>query len=413
MIKIHKASPDIPYPNTLLAPQNATDLSLRERLQQLGGHVAYGTRLISYEQDALGLSAVIENGEGRSTIRTRFLIGADGGSSTVRRGAGIPFVGTTDESDRMIVADLDLTGLSRTRWHIWPRNGGRFMALCPLPAGPFQLMLRLKPADPAHLDQAAIESLVRQYTDRVGLKVRKVLWSSVWRPNIRLAERYRRGNVLLVGDAAHVHPPTGAQGLNTGVQDAYNMGWKLAQVIAGAPDALLDSYESERRPVAARVLGLATALYANLKDRPLAAAARGDEERQLALSYRGGALAPMADSSREPGASVMPGDRAPDSSYIDAEKRQGTLFDRFRGPHFTLIAIGSTAILEAHQMAWPQTGAGLEFLLLEGQGNADFRRIYGVDDALVLVRPDGYVAAVATTANALQASPQLTTLLPQ
>lgn len=87
-------------------------------------------------------------------------------------------------------------------------------------------------------------------------------WHSVFRSNIRLAEQYRRVRVFLTGDGAHVHPPMGAQGLHTGIQDAWNLDWKMGQVLAGAPDALLDSYEAERRPIAATVLGLSTAKYA-------------------------------------------------------------------------------------------------------------------------------------------------------
>lgn len=394
MIKLHKATDDIPHPNTLLAPQYATDISLQERLEALGGSVDYGVRLVSFLQDADGVTAIVEGPSGQEQIRARFLVGADGGSSTVRRGIGVSFTGTTDESDRMIVADLTLTGLSRDRWHIWPRNGGRFMALCPLPDGKFQLMLRLRPDDPAELDREAVERMVRDFIGRTKIRVQAIHWSSVWRPNIRLAEHYRRGNVFLVGDAAHVHPPTGAQGLNTGVQDAYNLGWKLGQVLAGAPAELLDTYEAERRPVAARVLGLSTALYANMGDKPLAATARGDEERQLTLSYRGGPLAPAAP---QPGARVAAGDRAPDAPYVDATGHRGTLFDVFRGPQFTLVAIGTQAVEGLAAVRWPSTGAGLVTVALPDADNAAFRRIYGVEgDAQVLVRPDGYVASVAT-----------------
>lgn len=405
MIKLHKPTDDIPHPNTLLAPQYATDTSLQERLEALGGSVDYGVRLVSFLQDADGVTATVDGPAGQEQVRARFLVGADGGSSTVRRGIGVSFTGTTDESDRMIVADLTLTGLSRDRWHVWPRNGGRFMALCPLPDGKFQLMLRLRPDDPAELDREAIERMVRDFIGRTKIRVQAIHWSSVWRPNIRLAERYRKGNVFLVGDAAHVHPPAGAQGLNTGVQDAYNLGWKLGQVLAGAPAELLDTYEAERRPVAARVLGVSSALYANMSDKPLAATARGDEERQLTLSYRGGPLAPTAEASAQVAAQVAArvtgrvtaGDRAPDAPYLDATGHRGTLFDLFRGPQFTLIAIGSQAIEGLAEVTWPSTGADLVTVALPDADNAAFRRIYGIEgDAQVLVRPDGYVASVAT-----------------
>src|SRR5690606_12937296 len=98
--------------------------------------------------------------------------------------------------------------------------------------------------------------------------VLEVRWASVYRPKTALADRFREGRVLLAGDAAHVHPPAGGQGLNTGVQDAFNLGWKLAQVLRhGAGDALLDSYEAERRPVAAEVLGLSTRIHQGRQQR--------------------------------------------------------------------------------------------------------------------------------------------------
>jgi len=183
------------------------------------------------------------------TLHARFMVGADGGASTVRAQAGIEFAGSTDDSDKMIVADVRVDQLSRNRWHIWPRLGGRFMGLCPLPGSDkFQLMFRLKPDEEPSLERNAIDRLVRSVSN---VRITDVSWASIFRPNVRLAARYRAGNVFLVGDAAHCHTPAGAQGLNTGVQDSYNLGWKLGQVIAGAPDSLLDTYEAERRPVAA------------------------------------------------------------------------------------------------------------------------------------------------------------------
>lgn len=392
MIKLHAATPDVPHPNTLLAPQYASDLSLRERLQELGGAVGYSTRLLSFSQDEEGISARLETAEDTEEVRARYIVGADGGSSTVRRALGIPFQGTTDESDRMIVADVDLTGLSNDRWHIWPRKQGRFVALCPLPGGRFQLMLKLRPQDSAELDAASVDSLVRDAIGSRKVRIHRIHWSSVWRPNIRLAEHYRQGRALLVGDAAHVHPPTGAQGLNTGVQDAYNLGWKIGQVLAGAPDDLLTTYEAERQPVAARVLGLASGLYAHIVDDPLAATKRGDEERQLSLTYRGGPLAPASES---PG-KLDAGDRAADAPVTLGGER-ATLFDIFRGPWFTVLAIGAGSVEALSAVRWAKGGAAVRTVILDESHNDAFREIYGVPgDAVLLIRPDGYIAARAT-----------------
>ncbi|WP_372984759.1 FAD-dependent monooxygenase [Microbacterium sp.] len=393
MIKLHAATPDVPHSNTLLAPQYATDLSLRERLEELGAGVNYSTRLLSFTQHEGGIVAQLETAEDTEEVRARYIIGADGGSSAVRRALGIPFRGTTDESDRMIVADVDLTGISSDRWHIWPRKQGRFVALCPLPGGKFQLMLKLRPQDSAEMDAASIENLVRDAIGSRKVRIHRIHWSSVWRPNIRLAERYRVGRALLVGDAAHVHPPTGAQGLNTGVQDAYNLGWKIGQVLAGGDDELLDTYEAERQPVATRVLGLASGLYAHIVDAPLTAMKRGDEERQLALTYRGGPLASNVATDEK----VDAGDRAPDSPVTLVGGEGTTLFDLFRGPSFTVLAIGARALDALAPVRWSGKGAVIKTVVLDDTRNNAFRDIYGTpSDALLLIRPDGYVAARAT-----------------
>jgi hypothetical protein len=212
----------------------------------------------------------------------------------------------------------------------------------------------------------------------------------VFRPNVRLVEHYRAGRVFLAGDAAHVHTPAGAQGLNTGVQDAYNLGWKLGQVIAGAPDALLDSYEPERRPVGAQVLGRSSELYAGIEKSRLASMKRGDEERQLGLSYYGGPLAPTAVPATR---TLRVGDRAPDAPYDGPRGKR--LFEAFRGPQFTLLAFGSGAAAVSEQLTWRTGGAALQRIVI---GNAEpAADAYGITgDALVLIRPDGYVAGIIT-----------------
>ncbi|MFI8527402.1 FAD-dependent monooxygenase [Promicromonospora sukumoe] len=403
MFALHEPGEAVPYPNTLLVAQHDTDAALRRRVEALGGRIELSTRLTALDQDDDGVTAAVDTPTGTGHIRARYLVGADGGGSAVRRACGIAFEGTTDDSDRMIVADLLIRGLSRDRWHIWPAR--RFLALCPLPGADerlFQLMVKLTPDGDADTGRDAVERRIHAYPGTRRISVDAVRWHSVWRPNTRLAESYREGRVLLVGDAAHVHPPTGAQGLNTGVQDAYNLGWKLGQVLAGAPDSLLDTYEAERRPVAARVLGLAGKLYADTKGRPLAATARGDEERQLTLSYRGGPLAgaaPAADAGAAGAAGtsgLAAGDRVPDLRWTDPQDGPQRLFDHLRGPHFTLLAVGEPAVGgpavgELPEIAWPDVGAPLRTVAVPGRDGA---RIGVTGPALVLVRPDGYVAYV-------------------
>ena len=195
----------------------------------------------------------------------------------------------------------------------------------------------------------------------------------MWRPNIRLADAFRAGHVFLAGDAAHVHPPTGGQGLNTGVQDAYNLGWKLAAVLRGAPAALLDTYEAERRPVAEEVLGLSTRLMDKHRNGDADAYRRGADTKQLGISYRGGPLA--VDRRRTPGP-LRAGDRAPDVPVEVGLASETRLFEVLAHPEWTLIGDGTV-------------DGARSFVDSGGQ----VRAAYGAE--YVLIRPDGYVALLA------------------
>jgi hypothetical protein len=200
-----------------------------------------------------------------------------------------------------------------------------------------------------------------------------------------MVDRYRAGCVFVAGDAAHVHPPAGGQGLNTGVQDAYNLGWKLAHVLAGAPDALLDTYETERLPIAAAVLGLSKRLQRSASSR------RGEETQQLSLHYRD---SPLARDTRSAPGTLHAGDRAPDARCVDQRGVSTTLFDRFRGTHFTLLAFGGAdavrtgAVRPVHVV--DDVGAAGADDLVDIHG--DVRESYGMQSrGVVLVRPDGHV----------------------
>src|ERR1700688_3310821 len=151
-----------------------------------------------------------------------------------------------------------------------------------------------------------------------------------------MVNRYRVERVFLSGDAAHVHSPAGAMGMNTGIQDAYNLGWKLGAVLNGAKVSLLDTYEEERLPIAACLLGISTRLHQQtMKDREYQ---RGEEVLQLGLNYRGSSLSRQEDP---PSTSLQAGDRAPDAPLLDHDGNRVRLLDIFRGPRFTLLSLGS------------------------------------------------------------------------
>ncbi|BCJ35823.1 3-(3-hydroxyphenyl)propionate hydroxylase [Actinocatenispora thailandica] len=276
-------TPHLPYPNVWMLPQTRTVRILTDRLRELGGTVEYDTAVVGFDQDDDAVRAELGSGE---TITARYLVGTDGGRSTVRAGLGVGFLGETREAERSIVADLPVAGLDREHWHFWGDGPATGIGLCPLGGTDlFQLQAPLLGGETPTPDTAGVRAL---FAERAGvaLDLGEVVWASVWRANIRMVDRYRVGRVLLAGDAAHVHSPAGGQGLNTSIQDAYNLGWKLAGVLAGGPEPLLDSYQHERLPVAAGVLGISTALH----DKGLAgdrdALRRDDPElAQLTLGY--------------------------------------------------------------------------------------------------------------------------------
>lgn len=314
-------SEDVPYPNLWMVPQARTEEILRKRLRLLGGAVEFGVALTGLTQDQQGVNVVLSNGE---TVRVQYLVGCDGAHSAVREAVDLRLQGDALEEKPSIVADLEIPTLDRSDWHIWPLAKGGIIGLCPLPGTSlFQFTGRAETTAAKGLEAVAL--------DATGHRVVRVVWSSSYRPAVRMVERYRAGRVLLAGDAAHVHPPTGGQGLNTGVQDAYNLGWKLAHVVRGGAESLLDSYEEERLPVAASVLGLSKHLYQTRSIK------RGDATNQLALHYRTSSL-----SSGDLLGTLHPGDRMPDRRLADGSR----LFEHLRGCHATeLIAEGEPRIL--------------------------------------------------------------------
>ena len=386
VVETGPATPDEPYHLGLLVPQFRTEAVLRERLAELGRVAEFGRGVVAIAQTDDGVTARLADGE---AIHARYLVGADGGRSFVRHALAIEFPGKT-LGVRAVVADVELDGIGRDAWHRFHEGDmSSQLSLCPLPGtAMFQIQAPIPLDGDFDLSRAALEAFVRARSGR-DLYVRAVHWASAFHMNARLADRYRVGRVLLAGDAAHVHPPTGGQGLNTSVQDAYNLGWKLAAVLRGKPDTLLDSYEAERRPVAAAMLGLATKL--------LDAAKRGDRRRgrevhQLDIGYPDSSLA-FEEVPRDGG--VLAGDRAPDAPIRGAGGQPRRLFELF-GAHWTAIGWHAEPIRPRANLHAYMFGRDL----VDDAGH--FARAYALahGDWLV-VRPDGYIGAIARDAAAI------------
>ncbi|MFD8316720.1 FAD-dependent monooxygenase [Kitasatospora purpeofusca] len=424
--------PTVPFPSVWMLPQWRTQELLHERLRELGGEVVLGTALSGLDQYPDRVEARLTGPDGAErTVSARYLVAADGGRSTVRRAVGIPMAGEQVDPRPALVADLEIDGLDRGNWHVWPKAPGGPLLLCPLPSTTaFQLFAQFgaEPSAEAGTEagaepsaeagtEAGAEAGAEPDTSPEGVRrtvaarthlpesaLGRVHWASGFRPRTALAERFREGRVFLAGDAAHLHSPAGGQGLNTGIQDAYNLGWKLGQVLRhGADEALLDSYEEERLPIAAEVLEISTRLHRAGGVRA-GGLRRGPRTEQLGLGYEDGPLTVEARPGLAEDA-LRAGERAPDAPLdgtasgptdntadstadngsageSDSGSAGGTgsarrLFELFRGPHVTVLAVGR---------ALPELPAGVHGHRIDGGVT---ERVYG--PGLFVVRPDGYL----------------------
>nr|WP_204342214.1 rifampin monooxygenase [Micromonospora terminaliae] len=246
--------PDSPYAYLLGIPQPVIVQLLEDHALELGAQVRHGAAVAGLAQDDDGVTVELADGE---RLRARYLVGCDGARSTVRKLLGVGFPGEPSRTETLMgemevgvppeeiaAKAAELRGIQARFW-LRPFGGGVYSVVVPAPG----------------VSDRAVPPTLEDF--RHGLRaiagtdfgVHSPRWLSRFGDATRLADRYRVGRVLLAGDAAHIHPPIGGQGLNLGVQDAFNLGWKLAAQIRGwAPETLLDTYQAERRPVAADVL---------------------------------------------------------------------------------------------------------------------------------------------------------------
>ncbi|MFY4722132.1 FAD-dependent oxidoreductase [Streptomyces sp. LaBMicrA B280] len=391
-----RSSFQTPYPDPLWIGQFDVEHALRERLRQLGGSVEHRAEAVGLVQDRDGVTTTLRTPDGARRLRARYVVAADGGKSTVRRLLGLRLEGETRETERWYIGDVTVDGLARDHMHVWTSDEG-MLALTPLPHSDLWQLQAPVPAgtQPGTPTRELYQRLLDERN--AGVTLTSATWLSVYRVNIRMLNDYRRARVLFAGDAAHVHTPAGGQGMNTGIQDAYNLGWKLGAVLGGAHPDLLDTYSAERAPVARTVLASST----HKLDRTTLRL--GDDADKL-----GAALAELADDALTTGLGIrygsrlddraegpVAGDRAPNATGLRGPGFSGDLFDLTRGPQWTLIAFDNddpaltdragSFPLHVHRI---DTADGI----LDGAGA--YRRIYAPSRGeLVLIRPDGHIAA--------------------
>jgi 2-polyprenyl-6-methoxyphenol hydroxylase-like FAD-dependent oxidoreductase len=452
------------YPYLLFLDQSVTERLLTEHLATLGVTIERGVELTMFSQGAAGLQATLRRADGHTeTMRPSYLIAADGAHSTIRHRLGLSFEGKTFEQT-FLLADLHAeTDWPDDEFHIFASGEG-LVALFPMGHGRHRLIADhaveptavAAPPTPAVLGEPPLDRvpspsleqckalIARRVRERVD--VSDLAWSSYFHLNSRMVDRLRVGRIFLAGDAAHVHSPAGAQGMNTGIQEAFNLGWKLASVLKGAaPDRLLDTYHLERHPIERDVLRqtgfithMAEANHGPLKllrERvmpvlaalgPLRDAARLTIS-ELSIQYRRSPLTLERVLDGGPRA----GERAPDAlvHVVDGPLGRapgvGCIFDLHDPAFFSLfllvppLPVDDTPLDPAAKHAPPpdpeleRLAAEVERLLpgavriwritdTTGDGGPALSESYGrTRPSFYLVRPDGYISARGRTGSDL------------
>ena len=372
------------YPMVLIAPQSATEHMLEERAVRLGVQIVYGAELVGLRQDADGVDLDIRVDGAATTERAAYVVGCDGSRSAVRRLIGVDFVGERYPT-HILLADVQLPNPPEEA--MFARNNDEGVVLCvPFGDGWYRVIAWDRLREQAPLDEPVTSAEMRSAFLRIAgddFGMGEPRWSSRFLSEHRQARHYRVGRVLLAGDSAHVHSPLGGQGMNTGIGDAMNLGWKLAGAVHGwAPSWLLDSYESERHPVGALVLRMTDTFNRMMVGNSRVGRAA---PRLLIVSllrvrpmrlFIGGRLTGLgiAYPPRERGAHKWVGRRMP-----DARCTGGRLYELLRDGRFALVSGAGVPGAERVGARWSDRVQAVH------REDADL-------PAVVLVRPDGYVA---------------------
>jgi 2-polyprenyl-6-methoxyphenol hydroxylase-like FAD-dependent oxidoreductase len=404
------------YQRILNVPQSDTEAILAGRARALGLTIERGVRLTSLRQTDDGVDVALSSPGRHEQLRVEWLVGADGAQSTVRSAVGAPLNGVYKGHSFLLADVAARTALSDDTSRMFAHQDG-FSGVFPLPGGGARLMFQVE-----HPDGEPTAELVQRLIDeRMGgqWEVTAPHWLSYFEVHHGQVPHYRFDRVLLAGDAAHIHSPAGGQGMNTGIQDAANLAWKLALVSTGGADPrLLDSYDAERYPVGAQVVKQTTIMTrlmatagagAQLRDvglfllghvHPLGTAVVANLA-EVTINYRS---SPIVDGrSRHRAGTVRPGDHAPEvDGLTDANGRPTFIGDRLRRAGHLVLARGRAPVgLGDLGRVTPVVGpsdpvpAGS---LVDSVGA--FGKAYGVeDDGLVVIRPDGYVGAIAHPAS--------------
>ncbi|WP_250291626.1 FAD-dependent monooxygenase, partial [Frankia sp. CiP1_Cm_nod1] len=431
--------PELPYAHLGL-PQYETERVLTNRFAALGGTIERGVELRGLTQDAAGVTARLAGADGETTVRAKYLVGSDGAHSTVRKELNLVFnAGAGRFPQLFMLADVEVDWslpegyLLRFLHETDGRMDGMLVCVPLRGQGRYRIATMAPPrimAEAARTDvppgftkeyepptlaefQAALDGLAPP-----GTTARNLRWSSIFRISHGIVDRYRVGRVFVAGDAAHLHPPAGGQGMNTGIQDAYNLGWKLALAAGGhAGPGLLDSYEAERRPAGESVMGRAVRVAFTDEMDNEDEKAQFLDEMQMTLTYRGSPLVGEALGWDAPDRGPAAGDRAPD---VHGLARRGVghrlrLFELIHSGAHTLLFYGDASSTEEDLRGYEKIAAAIRrqaaglinaYVVLDPDAVApagldlpvirdterDYRSVYATTGPCAhLIRPDGHI----------------------
>jgi 2-polyprenyl-6-methoxyphenol hydroxylase-like FAD-dependent oxidoreductase len=385
------------WPHALILPQHETERILAARAVELGAEIRWATEVVGVEQNQDGVEVLTRTPTGTERVRGTYVVGCDGGHSAIRKLSDIAFPGLTGET-WWVVGDLDLATPPEQAFNYTEKVG--FYQISRTEPGWVRLSLMRStpppdPAEPVTLDEVR-ETMIDGLGTDYGL--RGARWISQWSDGYRHAESYRKGRVFLAGDAGHTHTPVGGQGLNLGIQDAVNLGWKLAAVLRGdAADRLLDTYHEERYPAGTAALKWSMAQTEVLKPGPRRAAIREVFDDLLAIPDAGAQICAGISGLglRYPLGEQHPlvGRRLPNLSLV-TEAGPVDVFTLLRDARPLLIDFG-TAVTSDIAKPWANRMSIVTARYEpDRSGDSWHFPVFGVVPAFdaVLVRPDGYVA---------------------
>ncbi|KAK0466820.1 FAD binding domain-containing protein [Desarmillaria tabescens] len=444
MARKSEDTPDKPYNNVILLGQDRHEEILREHLVKFGCEVELGTELVSFEQSAdRVVSRVLKTCDGQTveeTISSRWLVGSEGARSVVRKTLGLTFLGETREGENMVVGDIKIIKPQLDEFlHFYGDMTDKTVVIRPSEdrsANKYQFFFMGHQLDTT-IAASGRDAFLKEFyaiSGRTDIEFGELVWIFNFRgvtlatnmPNIRMVDKYGAGRAFVAGDAAHVHSPTGGQGLNSGIQDSINLAWKLALVDRGlAAPTLLDTYTQERIPVIAAMLNKTTELL-NKTFKPGASSydgwQRGPELYQYGINYRGSPI--VVDEAGTPesvdpyrsgeGGELRAGDRAPDApGLVSSQGEKTRLFDIFRTSYHTVLIFAGAGLevkeildlLKAYPagtvksvVILPQNdgpavdSSSADFTLTDGEDYA--RKNYNGRHGVVVVRPDGMIGAL-------------------